>query len=306
MLWLKLCLSGLVLAYLIWTLDLRNILDILNTADWSLFVVACLFLIVAQVFSAMRWTWLARGLGLTVRMTRKIQLYFLGMFLSLFLPSIIGGDVARGWLLAKGKKNAGWQAAASVILDRVNGVVGLMLLVSFGMFFLDIPVLWMVVWNAGLTSLLLILCATPFWWPRLIGSTWIAQRQGKRSSGWTTLQINSPAFHKAWWACIPVTLVFQILVVQSHVFLGMAVGLELSWFAYAFMVCLVALATALPLSFNGFGIREAGYIGLATWFGGSSEAAAAMATLWVLTLLIASFPGGIILWRMGGTRTLQR
>ena len=305
MLWLKLCLSGLLLAYLLWALDLSNILAILKTADWGLFAAACLCLLVAQVFSAMRWTWLARGLGLTVRMARKIQLYFLGMFLSLFLPSIIGGDVARGWLLAKGKKNAAWPAAASVILDRVNGVLGLMLVVSLCMFFLAIPLLWMLLWNAALLLLLLLFAVLPWWWPRLIASAWVARRQGK-GSGWKALPLNSPAFCKAWWACIPVTLVFQILVIQSHVFLGMAVGLQLSWFVYAFMVCLVALATALPLSFNGFGIREAGYIGVVSWFGSSSEAAAAMAALWVLTLLIVSFPGGLVLWRMGGSNILKK
>ncbi|MBL4775825.1 MAG: flippase-like domain-containing protein [Mariprofundus sp.] len=305
MLWLKLCLSLVLLAYLLWALDLTNILHILKAADWALFVAACLCLLVAQIFSAMRWTWLARGLGLTVRMARKIQLYFLGMFLSLFLPSILGGDVARGWLLAKGKKNAAWPAAASVILDRINGLLGLMLVVSFCMFFLDLPVLWMVLWNTACIVLLLVFSTLSWWWPRLINAAWVVRRQGK-GSGWKNLQIDTPAFRTAWWACIPLTLVFQILVIQSHVFLGMAVGLQLSWFVYAFIVCLTALATALPLSFNGFGIREAGYIGLATWFGGASETAAAMAALWVLALLIVSFPGGLVLWRMGGSNIFKR
>ena len=253
----------------------------------------------------MRWAWLARGLGLTIRVTRKIQLYFLGMFLSLFLPSIIGGDVARGWLLAKGKEKAGWPAAASVILERINGVLGLMLVVSLCMFFLPLPLLWIVLWNAGLLMLMVLITLTPWWWPRLLKSDWVDKRNGK-TSGWKALQITTPVFIKAWWKSLPVSLLFQALVVQAHVFLGMAVGLELSWFVYGFMVCLIALASALPLSFNGFGIREAGYIGLIAWFGGSTEAAAAMAALWVLVLLVAALPGGIVLWRMGGTNILKK
>jgi len=294
-----------LLAYLVWVLDLSSIAAVLADADWRLVAAACLCLIVGQLFSAMRWTWLARGLGLTVRMIRKVQLYFLGMFLSLFLPSIVGGDVARGFLLAKGKQKAGWPAAASVILERINGVLGLMLVVSACMFFLPVPLLWVVVWNAGLIGLLVLLCSTPWWWPRLLSSSWAAKRDGK-GSGWKGLHLNTPAFRLAWWKSLPLSLLFQVLVVQAHVFLGMAVGLELSWFAYGFIVCLIALASALPLSFNGFGIREAGYIGLATWFGGSADAAAAMAALWVLVLLLAALPGGIILWRMGGTGMLKK
>ncbi|MDQ6996282.1 MAG: lysylphosphatidylglycerol synthase transmembrane domain-containing protein [Mariprofundus sp.] len=301
MLWLKLLLSALLLAYLAWSLDLSGIIELLKTADWKLVFLACLCLIIGQLLSAIRWSWLARGLGLSVLVARKIQLYFLGMFLSLFLPSIIGGDVARGWLLAKGRENAGWPAAASVILERVNGVVGLGLLVSFCMLFLDIPWLWMALWNGGVVILFIALLTTSRWWPLLAASGW----SGKLS-GWKTLPLTSSMFQAAWWKSLPVSIVFQILVVQAHVLLGMAVGMEMSWFAYGFMVCLVALASAIPVSFNGFGIREAGYVSLAVWFGASAEAAGAMAALWVLVLLIVALPGGVVLWKMGGTKILQK
>lgn len=301
MLAIKLLLSALLLGYLLWLLDLQQTIGLVAAADWTLFVAACLCLIIGQVFSALRWAWLARGLGLTVATMRKVQLYFLGMFLSLFLPSIIGGDVARGWLLARGRDNAGWQAAASVILERLNGVVGLAMVISFSMFFLDVPALWVWTWNAGLLAGWVLMLTTSMWWPRLSASAW-----QEKLSGWKELPLTTPAFAAAWWKSLPVSLLFQALVVQAHVFLGMAVGLELSWFAYGFIVCLVALASALPLSFNGFGIRESGYVGLAVWFGASAEAAGAMAMLWVLVLAVAALPGGIVLWKLGGTKILQK
>jgi len=301
MFWIKLLLSVLLLAYLGWALDISDIVALLKTADWRLVAAAVLCLVAGQILSALRWTWLARGLGLDVVVIKKIQLYFLGMFLSLFLPSIIGGDVARGWLLARGREKAGWPAAASVIMERVNGVVGLGLLVSFCMLFLEIPMLWMLLWNGGLMLLFVLLLSAPWWWPRLVVSGW----SGKLS-GWKALPLASKLFQRAWWKSLPVSLLFQMLVVQAHVLLGMTVGMELSWFAYGFMVCLVALASALPLSFNGFGIREAGSVGLATWFGAPAEAAGAMAALWVLVLLIAALPGGCVLWKMGGAGMLQR
>lgn len=301
MLWIKLLLSALLLAYLVRALDLTVIAGHLQTAEWRWVFAACACLIFGQVFSAVRWAWLARGLGLTVVMARKVQLYFLGMFLSLFLPSIIGGDVARGWLLAKDRQGAGWPAAASVILERLNGVAGLALLVSFCMLFLTLPSLWVWGWNVGLLLMFVAMLTTSFWWPGLQASGW----SGKLS-GWKDLQLTSSGFNRAWWKSLPVSILFQALVVQSHVFLGMAVGLDLSWFAYGFIVCLVALASALPVSFNGFGIREAGYVGLATWFGASAEAAGAMAMLWVLVLVLVALPGGVVLWRMGGTKILRK
>lgn len=301
MLWIKLLLSALLLGYLFWTLDLTAIMELLKGTQWKFVAAASLCLIIGQIFSAIRWAWLARGLGLTVQTGRKIQLYFLGMFLSLFLPSIIGGDVARGYLLARGREHAGWPAAASVILERLNGVVGLALVISFCMFFLDIPQLWVWLWNVGVLFGVIVLLTTKLWWPKLQASGW----QGKLS-GWKSLPITSSGFVNAWWRSLPISLLFQILVVQAHVFLGMAVGLELSWFVYGFMVCLIALASALPISFNGFGIREAGYVGIALYFGATSEAAGAMAALWVVVLLIAAMPGAIVLWKLGGTKILDR
>jgi uncharacterized membrane protein YbhN (UPF0104 family) len=301
MLWAKLLLSALMLAYLVWGLNMPAIGRRLLLADWRWVAAASLCLFSGQILSAIRWSWLARGLGLAVIIRRKIQLYFLGMFLSLFLPSIIGGDVARGWLMAKGREGAGWQAAASVILERINGVFALGLLASVSMAFLELPPLWIWTWNAAVAALWLILLLTPLWWPRLQGLSW----QG-RFSGWKHLPLLDAPFRAAWWKALLLSLLFQALVIQAHVFLGMAVGLELGWFAYGFMVCLVALASALPISFNGFGIREAGYVGLAGLLGGSSEAAAAMAMLWVLVMVIVAAPGGVVLWRMGGAGVLRK
>ncbi|MDX8408273.1 MAG: lysylphosphatidylglycerol synthase transmembrane domain-containing protein, partial [Mariprofundaceae bacterium] len=261
---------------------------------------ACMCLLIGQVFSAVRWAWLAEGLGLGVNILRKIQLYFLGMFLSLFLPSIIGGDVARGWMLARGRKAAGWPAAASVIMERISGVFGITLLVTSCLFFLTIPELFSTLWYTAVAGLWLAMLLTPWWWPRL------QALQVKRLAGWQQLPLLSPGFRSAWWRSMPVSVLFQALVIQAHVFLGMAVGLDLSWAVYGFIVCLVALASALPLSFNGFGIREGGYVGLAVWFGGNSDAAAAMAMLWVLVMVIVAAPGGMVLWRLGGTGALRK
>ena len=57
-----------------------------------------------------------------------IQLSFVGVFFSQVLPSTVGGDAVRLWLLAR--RGAGWKAAAySVLIDRVVGVAALAVIV---------------------------------------------------------------------------------------------------------------------------------------------------------------------------------
>jgi len=288
--------SLLLLLGLMHYIDPGNVLQRMKNVNFLWVGLACFCLMAGQILSAFRWTLLARGLGLVVRVSRKIELYFLGMFLSLFLPSIVGGDVARGYLLARGRDGAAWAAAASVILERINGVVALSIIASVCMFGLDLPQAWWMTWLVAVLVLWVGMLTYSFWHRRL--PRWLQR--------WQSLPIDQPVFHLAWWKGLALSIIFQTIVIGVHVILGHAAGLHLSLPAYGVMVCLVALASAIPVSFNGFGVREAGYVGLAAYFGGSTEAAAVMAALWVIVLAVAALPGAWVLWRLGGSRAIRQ
>lgn len=293
---LKIAVSIALLGLLFHYVDLDSVLARLQQVNYWWVVLACAVLMAGQVLSAIRWTWLARGLGLIVRTSRKIKIYFLGMFLSLFLPSTIGGDFARGFLLARGRQGAGWTAAASIILERVNGLLALTLITSICMLSADVPGHWRNLWLLGVALLWAGVLSYPFWHRRLPGFL----------HRWQGVGIDRPEFFSAWWRAMILSLTFQTVVLLTTMILGHAAGLEMPWSAYGVMVGLVSIATILPISFNGFGIREAGYVGFATYFGGSSEAAAVMAALWVIVLAVVAAPGAWVLWRIGGRAALQK
>jgi len=293
---LKIFISIVLLALLMHYIDLDSVLSRLQQVNYWWVVLACAALMGGQLLSAIRWTWLARGLGLAVRTSRKIQIYFLGMFLSLFLPSTIGGDVARGFLLARGREGAGWTAAASIILERVNGLLALTVITSVCMLSVDIPAHWRNLWLLAVAVLWAGMLTYPFWHRRLPGFL----------HRWRGVAIDHPEFIPVWWKAMILSLSFQSVVVITTMILGHATGLEMSWAAYGVMVGLVAIASTMPVSFNGFGVREAGYVGFASYFGGNPEAAAAMAALWVIVLAVVAAPGAWVLWRMGGTAALRQ
>jgi len=292
---LKLFITLSLLAWVWLYVDIESVWQRIRNIDISLFIYSIACLIAVHLLSGLRWAWIAKGLDIGVSTKRKIRLYFLGVFASLFLPSTIGGDVARAVLLAKGRKGQGWAATASVILDRINGVYALSILTSFCILLVNFP-------NSGLGAWFLFLFGL---WLALILYPWIHTRLPKVASAWKGLPLNTEKFRKMWWRSLPISFALQCLIVQAHVFLGMAVGLDMSWSAYAVMVCLIALAAILPVSLNGFGIREAGYVSFSVYFGGSSDAAAAMAALWIIVLVVTALPGSIILWKLGGSRAIQ-
>ena len=285
-------------------LMLFNIVDVamvwqrLQQLDPLFLLAAIVCLLVGYGVCGLRWAWIASGLGIAVSRRRKIRLYFLGMFTSLFLPSTIGGDVVRGILLAKGEARSGLgvQATASVILDRVNGLIALVTLLTLCMLWFSWPLYWWLLWLTGMALT----------WSAMLAYPWLHRQLTRHVSFLQQLPLQTARFQRQWWRSLPISLLFQLLIIQAHVFLGMAVGLEMSWPAYAMTMGLIALVAILPISFNGFGIREAGYVGLASYFGGNADAAAAMAALWVIVLAVSALPGAWVLWRLGGVRSLRK
>ncbi|MDX8402674.1 MAG: lysylphosphatidylglycerol synthase transmembrane domain-containing protein [Mariprofundaceae bacterium] len=292
---LKIVVTALLLGAVLTWVDLADVWRRVRMADpWRL-LAAIALMMAGYALCGLRWAWIAEGLGIAVSAARKVRLYFLGMFASLFLPSTIGGDVVRGVLLARGegRKGHGAAAAASVVLDRANGLYALVLLIAVFLPAFQWPAGFLPLWYAMVVALWLGWMLLPLIWPRLPARL-------------RALPLVEPGFRRMWWRALPVSLAFQLCVIQAHVWLGGAVGLAMGWPAFAVMVGLSGLVAILPVSLNGFGLREAGYVGLAVWLGGDADAAAAMAALWIVVLAVSSLPGLWVIWRLGGRRALAR
>ena len=86
---------------------------------WLLFMLTALC--VQTLLLALRWREIVGVCGARLHLTAGLSYSLIGLFFSQVLPSTIGGDAARIWLMARG--GAGWPVASySVLLDRVVGV----------------------------------------------------------------------------------------------------------------------------------------------------------------------------------------
>jgi uncharacterized protein (TIRG00374 family) len=76
-----------------------------------------------------RWYFLVRALDLPFTLANSTRLGLVGYFLSIFLPGSIGGDIIKAACIAR-EQTRRTLAVASVIVDRVVGLVGLVWLVA--------------------------------------------------------------------------------------------------------------------------------------------------------------------------------
>src|SRR5205085_2669235 len=93
---------------------------------WIGLAIAALFL---QIFAgALRWREISADCGAPLTTTQAVRFNLIGSFFNQTLPSSIGGDAVRLWLVARG--GAGWRAATySIFVDRGIGLIALALII---------------------------------------------------------------------------------------------------------------------------------------------------------------------------------
>jgi hypothetical protein len=86
-----------------------------------------------------RWYLLVRAVDLPFTYRNAFRLGLVGYFYSLFLPGSIGGDLVKGYSIAKEQPGKRAVAVATVVIDRLFGLFGLLLLASTvgGVFWLN-------------------------------------------------------------------------------------------------------------------------------------------------------------------------
>jgi uncharacterized membrane protein YbhN (UPF0104 family) len=90
------------------------------------------------------------------------------------------------------------------------------------------------------------------------------------------------------------SLIVHVLQTWMHVLIGRALDADIP-FSYAFIIYpLVGTFSALPVSLNGIGLREGGYLFLLRRIGISSEKAIAFGLLWFIVIALDSLIGGLL------------
>jgi uncharacterized membrane protein YbhN (UPF0104 family) len=82
---------------------------------------------VALVVTFLRWSILVRALGLPFRTRDALRLGFIGNVFNLVIPGAVGGDVVKAAFLVREQARK-TQAIASMVIDRILGLLGLFVL----------------------------------------------------------------------------------------------------------------------------------------------------------------------------------
>ena len=101
-----------------------------NPVDYRYFGLGFAIYLTALMITFARWHQLVRAQGIDFSFRDAARLGFIGNIWNLVIPGAVGGDVIKAAFLCKMQPDKKPQAVASMVLDRILGLLGLFLLAS--------------------------------------------------------------------------------------------------------------------------------------------------------------------------------
>jgi hypothetical protein len=220
-----------------------------------------------------RWWWLLRANHLNVGFFEAQRLAWIGFFFNNVIPGTTGGDVVKAVYIAKRCSTNRVQALVSVVVDRIVGLLSLLLVGSIAsLLAVDrFPTFAIVVWLTTIGALLfcmLLLSPGLRQWVRF--ERLIARLP--KQPGQILVEIDEAVLQyrghltgiAAWILVSPVT---YSLLVMSIWFMDRSLGVGLAFADYCFIVPVVSVVQGIPIAPGGWGIGEAAYGALIGKFG---------------------------------------
>jgi len=295
----KIGLSALALCFLAFTVDLSAAWrHMVGQSPWL--VAAAVIALCAQVvLAALRWHVILASLGARASVPESLRVFYVAAFFSNWLwGGAVAGDSVRTWLSLRMQMRV-MRAITSVILDRAVAVAGVAILVIV---------------TAPLFAARLGSTATAWtaWAPAatagaLLVGIGIATQMHRLPLNWhrhrllgalQTLSIETRAVFlrpAVALAALGFAVAAQFAMSIAAYALAWSMDIGLSLINCLVLIQPVVLATALPISIGGWGVRETAMIALLALVGVPSSAALALSVQLGLLSMGAALPG-LALW----------
>jgi uncharacterized protein (TIRG00374 family) len=305
---IRVSVSGGLVGLLLVRTDLGALTSAVASARPMLLLAAFGLMIGVVLLGAFRWQLFLRPLELALPIGTLVRMYFVGTFFNAFLPTGAGGDAYKAFRL-RAAGGALAQSFASVLLDRAASLVGLAL-IAVAAVTIELgrgdtgPVIVLALGLAGgiLLSAVLFPAIAAILRGRARQGRWGIEAKFRRTIQAISTAIKDPVAVRFG---IAAGIASQGLAVGSHIMLLRALRISVPVPTIAAIVMISTVATLVPLTINGLGLREGVFVWALGRYGISHDAALAFAVLVLGVLLATSATGGIVYLLMGADASVR-
>lgn len=284
--------SALVLYFIFRLLPGRKVWQALGLLPARLWILVLAGYLAAHVIGAMKYHLLLNLGGAGISGRQAARCYFAGLFGSLFLPSLIGGDILRmAMALRMGRSKAG--VVLGSLVDRITDFTSLALLAGIGALLVPGSLdersrkIFFVVAAAGLVLVLLV--ATVVWFFPVWRIAFRLRRKLVRlRRAWQSVLRQPSSMLRA----LTMSVTVQVVFIFLNILLAEACGLRLGFRVWLFVWPLAKLSAAVPITQAGIGVREAALAALLLPFGAPAVLAVASGLAWDAVSVAGAICGG--------------
>lgn len=294
----KLLVAVLLICFLGRSLDLATVYQQVARAKLTILLLATFIVIARHLLGAYRWRALLRAKGHEPPLLALYQYYLIGAFFNFFLPTAVGGDVARGYYLHRWGTDRN-EAAGSIILERILGVTVLVLLSGASLCLASGLAL-----DARVVGLVIVMCLC---WlivlallfggrGALLERTWPGPVNPILSPVCSVIRDmrSYKASRSALAIGLVATIAFQAAGIFATYLLGVAIGCPIGLAYYFILLPIVWLIAMIPISINGLGLREGAFVVLFVSIGMTQETAIAISVLFLAQAMLQGLIGGVL------------
>jgi uncharacterized membrane protein YbhN (UPF0104 family) len=301
---IKIAVSVVLLAVLLSQIDAGRLWESARRASLPWLGAAVTVSFLSALISTWRWHILLRAQDVLIPYRTLLGSFLVGLFFNNFLPSNIGGDVIR---IRDTARLAGSKTMATtiVLVDRVMGLMGLVLVAALGATIAvgltghgPAPIwptwLWAGLILAALVSAPAVL--VPAGVGRLLQPLTVFHPEwvGDRIDTFTAILERFRDRPSALAGGFVGAVVVQASTVVAYVTVAHALSLPIEPWDLAVIVPLSFIVQMLPVSVNGFGVREATFTFYFGRLGQSMESALLLSLVATAVFMVTSLSGAAV------------
>jgi uncharacterized protein (TIRG00374 family) len=294
-----------VVGVLLHFLPLQLLGQAIQRVPLTRFLAILLGYLLAHSVGVAKWRMMVNAAGAQLDYRTSVQCYAGGLFATLFLPSIIGGDVVR---LAVGLRRSQNPSAvlAGNVADRFLDMTAQGGLVALGLLLLPGSLPSTIesdvrrgILMSGAILLLAVLLFLILYKPLMSGRSVRFRRKLARLRHALRAVSRRPVILLSGWLLgTAIQSTFLILTALLAISCGLFLPLRVWLFAWP----LAKLAALLPLTQGGIGVREAALVGLLSPFGAPAHLVLASGLVWEGVVIVGGIIAGLSAYLLNRAR----
>lgn len=282
--------SVLIVFLILQIADKKQLYDTLKNTKLSSIVVLCALYSLGQLISAIKWKVILENSGVQRKSSAVFKSYFMGMFVNTAGFGTVGGDLFRALALIP-KPGERTRILTSVAADRVHGLVVLLCLGLFSLGIFHTVFIPKSIWISALVSVFLLPIVIMFS-PKLLVEIFPKKEIFQKLD--SAVKSAFPNNLKTLLLITVLSLISHALQVYMHFLIISALSAKIAFKTLLASIPFVNAFSALPLSYNGLGVREGLFLLLFVPMFMSKEEAIATGAIWFLSITLVNLSTGFL------------